>query len=88
MQSCWPKRKRVTDEAHTDEEAKTKMLITSKYALLPPKLLLALLRGSLIGDFSPMGWGGLLLIFGVTFENLSCKKIKNCHSGHLTRRLQ
>ena len=87
MRSRWPKRKRVTDEAHTDEEAKTEMLITSKYALLPPKPLLARLRGSLIGDFSPMGWGGLLLIFGVTFEGPSCKKIQNYHSGHLTRPL-
>lgn len=32
------------------------MLITSKYALLPPEPLLALLRGSLIGDGPP--WGG------------------------------
>jgi hypothetical protein len=37
MCSLWPKRKRVTDEALVEaEEAKTEMLITSKYAPLLP----------------------------------------------------
>lgn len=83
MWSLWPKRKRVTDETHVDEEAKTEPLITSEYVLLPPEPGW-LPSEDLWLELSPwLGGQGLLLILRNTFEGPTCRKINDGHPVHL-----